>query len=128
MKKVYKYVLKATDEQVVEIPSIDILSVESQLDNIVVYALVDIDNPIVNCYTFRVYGTGHDIKNDIDSFKFLGTVKMHNGSLMFHVFYKNESSKLNLEPFWEENSKLSVEEIERTFPEKTAEFLKLRKK
>jgi hypothetical protein len=88
MKRVYKYVLKATDEQVVEIPSINILSVESQLDDIVVYALVDIDNPTHSRYTFRVHGTGNDIKNDIDSFKFLGTVKMYNGSLMFHVFYK----------------------------------------
>lgn len=89
MERVYKYVLKATDEQVIEIPSINILSVESQLDDIVVYALVDIDNPTPNRYTFRVHGTGHDIKNDIDSFKFLGTVKMYNGSLMFHVFYKS---------------------------------------
>jgi hypothetical protein len=89
MKKIYKYVLKATEEQVIEIPSINILSVESQLDDIVVYALVDDNILIPNRYTFRVYGTGHDIKNDIDSFKFLGTVKMYNGSLMFHVFYKS---------------------------------------
>lgn len=88
MKRIYKYVLKVTDEQVVEIPSIDILSVESQLDDIVVYALVDIDNLIPSRYMFKIHGTGHDIENDIASFKFLGTVKMYNGSLMFHVFYK----------------------------------------
>lgn len=90
MKRVYKYVLRTTEEQFTEIPSIEIISVESQLEDIVVYALVDVDKPINIGYTFRIYGTGHDIKNDISLFKFLGTVKMYNDALMFHVFYKSE--------------------------------------
>ncbi len=94
MKSVYKYVLKTTDEQVIEIPSIDIISVESQLSDIVVYALVDIDNPTPVKYTFRVYGTGHEIGNDINYFEFLGTVKMYNDSLIFHVFYKKEGVEI----------------------------------
>lgn len=88
MKRIYKYTLRATDSQIIEIPSDNILSVENQSENIVVYALVDINNPITNKYEFRVYGTGHDIKDSIDDFKFLGTVKMHSGMLMFHCFYR----------------------------------------
>lgn len=90
MKRVYKYVLQVTDEQTIEIPSEKILSVESQGDNIVVYALVDMDEKTIFKYEyeFRTYGTGHDIPDDIYFFTFLGTVKMYNGSSMFHVFYK----------------------------------------
>jgi hypothetical protein len=88
MKKVYKYTLKAMEKQILEIPSDTILSAESQKDDIVVYALVNTDNTVGIKYEFRVYGTGHDIEDDIEKCVFVDTVKMYDGVLMFHVFYK----------------------------------------
>lgn len=88
MKRVYKYILEAKELQTIRIPSNQILSIESQMNDIVVYALVDLEQSKEFKYEFVVYGTGHDININIEDYKFLGTVKMHNDSLMFHAFYK----------------------------------------
>lgn len=90
MNSVWKYTLKIQEEQIIEMPvSSKVLSVESQGDEIVLYALVDKTAQETSKKTIRVYGTGHDIPESIHLFDFLGTVKMYNGSLMFHVFHKN---------------------------------------
>ena len=86
MKKVYKYVLEKAI-QTIDICG-EILSVESQGSDIVIYALVEVESTVYTKYEFRVYGTGHDISDDITDFKFLGTAKINNGQLMFHIFYK----------------------------------------
>lgn len=93
MKSIYKYKLKETNKQEIVIPSSKILSVHSQREAIVVYALVDTDNSKDTKYEFRVYGTGHDVQEDIDDYNFLGTVKLADGYLMFHVFYKEVEDK-----------------------------------
>jgi hypothetical protein len=36
---------------------------------------------------FEVYGTGHPIPGDVKR-KFIGTVHMYGGSLVFHIFEK----------------------------------------
>lgn len=87
--RIFKYTLVATEVQKIAIPG-KILSVESQNGQIVVYSLVDNNEPIL--YEFRIHGTGHLIA-DIDGFEFLGTIKMANDTLIFHVFYKNEVMK-----------------------------------
>lgn len=87
MKRIFKYILDASDNQVIEIPSETILSVEEQNEKIVVYAIVDTDIEPIK-YEFGINGTGNSITFEIEYFKFLGTVKMYNGSLMFHVFYR----------------------------------------
>lgn len=89
MKNIYKYTLPVKDESVLEIPCEKILSVESQHGNIVVYAIVEIIKPVIaRRFEFLVRGTGHGISEDIDSYEFLGTVKMAGDNFMFHVFYK----------------------------------------
>jgi hypothetical protein len=90
MERVYKYTLESNNGfgvQTLEIPSQSILSAESQEEDIVVYALVDLDDLTPIKYEFAVYGTGHDMEIGT-GFKFAGTVKMHNGSFMFHVFFR----------------------------------------
>lgn len=87
MKQIFKYVLNPNINEM-EIPSNTILSVESQRDDIVVYAMVDNEDQEQRLYDFRVFGTGHVIDVEIGGYNFLGTVKMYDGSLMFHVFYK----------------------------------------
>ena len=87
MKSVYKYNLDTTDNQIIEIQSKNILSVNEQYGNIVVYALFDSDIKPIR-YEFNIRGTGHPIIFEVDNFNFLGTVKLYDGNLMFHVFYK----------------------------------------
>jgi hypothetical protein len=91
MKKIYKYELDITDNQTIDIPSDTILSVMEQNSKVVVYALVDTENVLLTTYEFGMNGTGNPINFDVDSFTFLGTVKLYDGGLMFHVFYKKVS-------------------------------------
>lgn len=86
-KKVFKYLLDVATYQFIRIPSTNILSVAEQGNNMVVYALVDTEIAPVQ-YEFAVIGTGHTILQDIDAYNFLGTVKLHDGKLMFHVFFR----------------------------------------
>ena len=87
MKSIYKYTLKTTDTNIIDITSSNILSVAVQNENeIVVYALVDTNSP-ANTYEFKIIGTGDPIDKNISKFEFLGTVKLYK-TLMFHVFYR----------------------------------------
>lgn len=87
MKRIYKYELEVADNQIIDIPSNTLLSAQEQNEKIVVYALVDTES-ISTKYEFGINGSGNPITFDIENFDFLGTVKMYNGSLMFHVFYR----------------------------------------
>jgi hypothetical protein len=88
MKTVYKYVLEVVDDQTLSLPiGSQVLSVATQDDDIVLYALVDPDQPTTIRYGIRIHGTGHPISN-IDGHAFLGTVNLYGGRLMFHVFWK----------------------------------------
>lgn len=89
MKSIWKYTLKASTSQTIEIPiGSRILSAESQKDDIVIYALVNSEELSFESYEILTYGTGHSILENIDNHNFLGTVKMHSDALVFHVFYK----------------------------------------
>lgn len=91
MKAVYKYNLEFIEQQTIKIPSNTILSVENQKENIVVYALVDLDacnDGKYNYYEFIICGTGHYLDDNITDCNFLGTVSLANGNLMYHVFYR----------------------------------------
>ncbi|GAG68016.1 unnamed protein product [marine sediment metagenome] len=88
MKKIFKYTLKALDVQrLYLLTGSKLLSVEEQYGNIVVYALVDDVQGGLDCFKIFVKRTGHPA-DDIDDSKFLGTVKLGEGKLMFHVFYR----------------------------------------
>lgn len=88
MKTIHKYNLKSTDYQELVLPlGSKILSVNEQRENIVLYALVDTAITQIELFSIIIHGTGH-LANDVEDYIFLGTVKMMNGSLMLHVFYK----------------------------------------
>lgn len=44
------------------------------------------------------------------------------------VIKMSKNIRIKSDPFWEENSRLSIKEIEQKFPEKIAEALKQQKK
>lgn len=88
MKSIFKYVIKQ-NETILKIPLDEtkrILSVCEQKGSIVVYALVDTEAVDVNVQIW-VRGTKYEAI-ELDKFAFLGTVKLYDGELMFHVFYR----------------------------------------
>lgn len=87
MKKIFKYILEPVDVQRLDIPTgSKLLSVTEQYGKIVLYALVDDAQGGLDSFEIFVKGTGRPA-DDIDNCKFLGTVKLYEGELMFHVFY-----------------------------------------
>ena len=89
MKKIYKYLLLATDFQNLELPKgSKIISIIELYDGMVLYAIVDTDTTETELYDIAVKGTGHPFPEKLDTYTFLGSVKLMNGSLVFHVFYK----------------------------------------
>jgi hypothetical protein len=86
MKTIYKYPLDVTDQQGLKLPwNSKILSVAEQNNQIVLYALVNTSEERIEQWLIFMRGTGHDAE-DMENTRFLGTVKLRNGSLMFHVF------------------------------------------
>lgn len=96
--KIFKYPLGITDNQTIKLPrGAHILSVMNQHDNIVLYALVNDDEKKNVSVSIKIVGTGHSVNFPIcspmfvnDAYKFLGTVSLYGGELMFHVFYKED--------------------------------------
>jgi hypothetical protein len=85
MKTVYKYVLPIDDEVRIEMPAFaEVLSVGVQGENVCVWALVDPTIPKLH-KTFRIAGTGHPI-TESEKWKFIGTVFLYGGGLVFHAF------------------------------------------
>ena len=81
---IWKFPLEATDEQTIYVPrGAKILSVRTQGETPCLWALVDPDAE-KEPTAVRIYGTGHDVPDDPG--EFVGTVFLHGGSLVFHVF------------------------------------------
>lgn len=89
MKVVYKYPVDVTDEQTLKIPlGSKILSVIEQNNKIVLYAIVHPGVEYTREVIIRIVGTGHEIPFSLDEFKFMDSIKLQNGNLVFHVFMK----------------------------------------
>ena len=92
MFAVRKITLSPKTFQKVNVIGYKILSAECQGDNIVVYHTFETNHADICEYEFLLLGTGHKTEEDIDcDFEFLNTVKMYDGQLMFHVFYRKIS-------------------------------------
>ena len=90
MKTIWKYNLHIKDMQRVWIlEPAKVLSVLSQRNQIVLYAEVEtnnVDQPdALKPIDIWVHGTGHEITAPEEAC-FVGTVKLMNGNLMFHVY------------------------------------------
>ena len=84
---IYKYRLNyaSQGDGTVRMPKgAKILSAESQNDEIVIYALIDTNAEIIDRH-IRVIPTGVTTNGLYDMY-FIGTVKLYEGALMFHVF------------------------------------------
>lgn len=92
MKTIFKYIIfPFAESNPLSIPSPNILSVQSQKETIVAYALMDKEKNEPYKHYFKVFGTGQMIPDEsIEGYSFLGTVKMFDDSLIYHVFHKVE--------------------------------------
>ena len=86
MKIIYKYPLKVTDEQTLELPyGAQVLCCQVQDGEPQLWALVDSKaTPLVG-RTFRIYGTGHEVDH-VGHLKYVGTFQQLEGRLVWHVF------------------------------------------
>lgn len=86
MKTVHKYILPVFDVVKVTMPiGAKCLSVANQNEKLVLYALVDTENPTA-IHRFRVSGTGHPIDEKLKHIEYIGTALFQHGSLVLHVF------------------------------------------
>lgn len=82
MKTVWKYALESTN-QTIDMPAgAKILTVQSQYESPVIWALVEPEMP-TESRKFVVYGTGHPAP---EAGQYLGTFQIEKGRLVFHVF------------------------------------------
>lgn len=83
---IYKYKLEIRDNQTVNMPhGSKILTAQVQGDDVCLWALVDPDQSLTDDRKIRIHGTGHLIKG-ADKLKYISTIQMHDGRLIFHVF------------------------------------------
>lgn len=84
MKQIWKFEI-TPDGQTVQMPvNAVILSVQNQKEKLCLWAFVDPRAP-TEAREFEVIGTGHAFQDDPRR-RYLGTVQMHNGFLVWHVF------------------------------------------
>jgi hypothetical protein len=84
MKTVFKYDLDSE----IEMPEgAEILSLQCQRDKPCIWALVNPSEKMVKRY-FLIQGTGHPVPQDGELLKekFVGTILVQHGSLVFHVW------------------------------------------
>lgn len=89
MMKVFKYPLEIKDEVSVPMPlGAKILTVQSLNNKPCIWAAVDPSTTYMEMRKFRIAGTGHPIADStVDGY--IGTVQLHGGMLVFHVFEVN---------------------------------------
>jgi len=89
MNAIYKYELSEDTPQWVSLPvNSTVLSVVEQYQKVVMYAVADVEQENTQEIQFLLLGTGQIFDNTLDGYSFLNTVKLSDGAIMVHVFYK----------------------------------------
>lgn len=86
MESIWKYPLRVTDSQIIEMPAgAEILCVQVQHGKPVLYAKVKV-SPGYQKAGVRIitHGTGHKVREDVG--EYVSTYQQHNGDRVFHVF------------------------------------------
>jgi hypothetical protein len=86
IRKVFKYLLPRLDEFTLELPEgAQLLSVQAQGNEPMLWALVD-ENAPSKVRSFILRGSGHAIALPSASYWYVGTVQLHGGHFVGHVF------------------------------------------
>lgn len=89
MKRIFKYEIPITDEFELELPrGVQILTFQAQYNKPVIWAIIDPEEDTFEKVSFKLFGTGHPIPKDANSFSYIGTAQMANGQLVWHLFKK----------------------------------------
>jgi hypothetical protein len=90
MTEIWKFALKVTDTQVIEIPgSGKLLAVQFQQDELCLWAEVTPGDEY-RSVTIRIFGTGHSF--DVEQAeRYIGTVQEMGGALVWHVYAKESA-------------------------------------
>jgi len=84
-KTVWRFPLRLTDEQVIQVPKdAEILCVKNQEGSLQIYAEVERDTLSFDHYTIYILGTGRDKTFNAT---YLDTVLMADGDLVWHIYY-----------------------------------------
>lgn len=87
---IWKYVISLDDEVDLEMPKgAKLLHVAEQRGDVCLWAMVDTSAPnVTRCISVR--GTGHPCDESILRAPHIGTVSLHVGGLIFHLFDRGE--------------------------------------
>lgn len=86
MITIYKYELPLSDYFKVRMPEgASVLHVGAQEGNVCLWAKVNTDAPLKNM-VFGLAGTGQEIHPGVVLSPYLGTVQLHGGAFVFHLF------------------------------------------
>jgi hypothetical protein len=87
MRQVWKYELPLADEIRLELPlGSKILHFGNQRDRPCIWALVSTDQKGTGEYRFRLAGTGHEIRENMNQLEYIGTALFKRGALVLHLF------------------------------------------
>lgn len=86
---IFKYRLEIIDEQqIIALPkNAKILTVQNQHDEIYFWALVSQNSSTTENKTFQIFATGGLMEQAPNiEYKYISTVQLFNGSLVYHIF------------------------------------------
>jgi hypothetical protein len=87
LKTIYKYPLEPKAINYLDLPiGSEVISTQEQKGSVNIYALVDNAVEETEIHEVLFYGTGNQVSGQIGEYKFIGTVSMYNGDLVFHIF------------------------------------------
>lgn len=93
MKTIYKYELHPSEIGTGVFPVMmphdaKYLHVDAQGDQIFIWAEIDTESSLLE-HHFEVFGTGSEMQVDMGvERKYVGSLMMHNGALVFHVYHR----------------------------------------
>lgn len=87
MKTIYKYPLKIETPQTIILPiGAKILSIQNQLDEAVLWAIVD-NNVKTEQRHFYFFGTGHELPEVFGTdLNYITTIQQDDGNYVWHIF------------------------------------------
>lgn len=94
MQTIHKKVLEMTSQQSVSLPvAAKIISVGNQNENLCLWYITNTQIEDSETVVVHIIGTGRELKID-KPVKFIGTVLMMGGQLVWHVFVEEQSQTL----------------------------------
>ena len=101
MKKIFKYEIPIQNEFELELPrgaQILTFQVQREMPSMnekpFVWAIIDLKEDISEKVNFRLFGTGHPIPKEANSFSYVGTAQMANGQLVWHLFKEKSLAEI----------------------------------